>query len=292
MRFIKGIIIKGVGGLYSIKTQDGIFTCSARGLFRLKEITPLIGDRVDILADEGDGTGVISNIEPRKTELIRPRVANVTQAVIVFAVKKPLLNFELIDRFLIMSEQAGVKPLICINKSDLLKSDSGLKETLADYEKAGYRVLMVSAKSGDGLSELRPEFANHISVLAGPSGVGKSSLINALCPGKNLETGGLSAKIDRGKHTTRHAELMELEENSFIVDTPGFTSLNLEIDEQDLALYYPEFRPVVGECFFNNCFHETEPDCAVKAQVGGAIGESRYERYINLLKEIRGNKND
>ena len=280
--------MKGVGGLYSVKTESCIYDCSARGLFRLKEITPLVGDRVEIECDS-DQTGVICGIETRVNELIRPRVANVTQAAIVFAARKPAVSFELLDRFLIMSEQVNVTPLICINKVDLAKDDSALKEITGDYEKAGYRFLILSAKKGEGLDELRAALKNQISVLAGPSGVGKTSLINALTPERNLATGELSRKIDRGKHTTRHAELMELEKDSFLVDTPGFTSLNLTITEEGLATYYPEFRPYAGECFFNNCFHETEPDCAVKAQVGVTIGERRYERYLGFLKEIRGN---
>lgn len=286
---LDGRIIKGIGGLYSVDTKEGLFKCSIRGIFRKRKITPTIGDYVEIsIEDEKENTGNIEVIKDRKNILIRPRVSNIDLVIIVFAAKNPTTNLDLLDRFIILAEEQNLDILICINKTDLTdyKDIEYLKEL---YENIGYDVLFTNTTENTNINILYEYIKNKVSVFAGPSGVGKSSIINLIIPesNKKMEIGELSLKIQRGKHTTRHAELIEVYENTYIVDSPGFTSITLDhIDIKKLQNYFIEFDKYKEKCKYSNCIHANEPDCEVKAQVGISIDEKRYQRYINFLEEI------
>ena len=275
---LKGTIVKGIGGFYYVNTGCGVYECRARGKFRLEKVTPTVGDFVEIsVIDENGRKGSLDVIFARRNELIRPRVSNVDQAAIVFAAKSPALNPDLLDRFIILAERQKLDVIICINKIDIDKSEK-YKDIAEIYTKSGFKVIPLSAEEGTNIDLLREELNGKISVFAGPSGVGKSSLLNAVNPMLGLNTGEISAKIERGKHTTRHAELMEIFDGSFIVDSPGFTSLFLDdIEKDELQYYFREFRPYIGNCRFSGCSHIHEPECAVKAHVGGRINEMRYK---------------
>ena len=285
---INGTIIKGIGGFYYIDTENGVYECRARGIFRKEKLKPTVGDHVKIsVLDEKNKKGSLDVIEPRKNMLIRPRVSNVEQAVIVFASVSPDINIDLLDRFLILVSEQKLDVLICINKIDL-DEEKKYEYVKKLYEDSGYRVILLSAEKGVGIDEIKSALKDKISVFAGPSGVGKSSLINAISPDLQLKTGEISAKIERGKHTTRHAELMQIEENSYIVDSPGFTSLFLEhIPAEELQYHFKEFEPYINQCRYTGCSHIHEPDCAIKEQVGVNIRAERYERYVNLYNELR-----
>ena len=285
---INGTIIKGIGGFYYIDTENGVYECRARGIFRKEKLKPTVGDHVKIsVLDEKNKKGSLDVIEPRKNMLIRPRVSNVEQAVIVFASVSPDINIDLLDRFLILVSEQKLDVLICINKIDL-DEEKKYEYVKKLYEDSGYRVILLSAEKGVGIDEIKSALKDKISVFAGPSGVGKSSLINAISPDLQLKTGEISAKIERGKHTTRHAELMQIEENSYIVDSPGFTSLFLEhIPVEELQYHFKEFEPYINQCRYTGCSHIHEPDCAIKEQVGVNIRAERYERYVNLYNELR-----
>lgn len=287
----KGTIVKGIGGFYYVDTENGVYECRARGKFRKEKITPLVGDFVEIsIVDEVNKKGSLDVILPRKNELIRPRVANVEQAVIVFAAQSPTINLDLLDRFIILVEQQNLDVLICINKIDL-DENKDYKTIVETYREAGFRVVPISTYDGTNVDLLKKELKDRISVFAGPSGVGKSSLINSINGQLNLSTGTLSAKIERGKHTTRHAELMPLFENSFIVDSPGFTSLFFEhIQSTDLQYYFREFEPYLNDCRFTGCSHVKEIDCAVKENVGKTISKMRYDRYVTIYNELKDNE--
>ena len=284
---LKGTIVMGIGGFYYVNTGCGVYECRARGKFRLEKVTPTVGDFVEIsVIDENGRKGSLDVIFARRNELIRPRVSNVDQAAIVFAAKSPALNPDLLDRFIILAERQKLDVIICINKIDIDKSEK-YKDIAEIYTKSGFKVIPLSAEEGTNIDLLREELNGKISVFAGPSGVGKSSLLNAVNPMLGLNTGEISAKIERGKHTTRHAELMEIFDGSFIVDSPGFTSLFLDdIEKDELQYYFREFRPYIGNCRFSGCSHIHEPECAVKAHVGGRINEMRYNRYVNIYDEL------
>ena len=288
-----GLIIKGVGGAYTIKTTDGTYTCSARGIFRNRNTTPLVGDHVIItVTDEQKQIGTLHTIKPRENELRRPPAANIGQVIITVATAQPAFHAGLLDRFLLLVEHEDIPILICVNKSDLTPGkDSGFEP----YELAGYPLVYTCAITGYGLDELRKQMAGKLNLLAGPSGVGKSSLINALAPDLNLETGELSTKLDRGKHTTRHTEIFPLgdtPEHGYCFDTSGFTSLDIaHIQKNELAPLFKEFRPFINECKFNNCLHHREKDCAVKENVGRAIHPVRYESYVKLLTSDGNQRN-
>ncbi len=284
---VKGTIIKGVGGFYYVGTGNGIYECRARGKFRKERITPTVGDYAEItVIDEENKKGSLDNILSRKTYMIRPRVANVDQVIIIFAAAKPQLDPDMLDRFLILAEEQGLDIVICINKIDL-DPDEEYKKYADIYSSAGYRVIPVSAEKKINIEQLGDCLKDKISVVAGPSGVGKSSIINSLNPNLRLETGSVSRKIERGKHTTRHAQLMELYGNSFIVDSPGFTSLYIDnIKPEMLQEYFPEFTPYIGKCRFSSCVHIHEPDCNVKNNVGESINPARYDRYVKLYNEL------
>lgn len=282
---LTGVIVKGIGGFYYIKAEDGaVYECKARGVFRKEKIKPMIGDVVRI---ESDGEkGNIVAIQPRKTELIRPSVANIDTLVIVAATASPEPNLFLIDKMLVLSEQQGIRPILCLNKEDLHSGD----ELEKIYRTAGYPVVRVSAKTGEGVAELRALILGKTSAFTGLSGVGKSSILTLLLDAV-LQTGAVSDKIQRGKHTTRHVELFELPGGGFVLDTPGFSSLEAEgITASELYGYFPELAEVTG-CRFKGCSHISEPDCAVKALLAqGKIAASRYESYKALYELLKQKK--
>lgn len=285
---LKGRIIKGVGGLYFIKTSKGVIKSRARGVFRVEKLTPLIGDIVNIRISEEDNMGYIKEIEKRQTELLRPAVANVTQAIIVMSVKDPEINTWLLDKFLLMAEYENLDTVICFNKFDL---DEKRSYELKDiYEKAGYRVVITSVNPNKGIETLKAYLSDNISVFAGPSGVGKSSILNEIHEGFELEVGDVSAKSKRGKHTTRHIELFEIAEDSYVLDSPGFSSLKLDFikDETEVRDYFKEIHEYSKNCKFLSCLHNKEPGCGVKKAVEeNLIDENRYKNYLSLLDEVK-----
>ncbi len=284
---INGRIIKGVGGLYSVDTENGVFQCKARGVFRKRKIVPTVGDYVDItILDEKEKTGFIEKICERRTFMVRPRVANVDCCIITFAGASPDINFDLLDRFLILAEEKNIDVVICINKCDITKKE------VVDYVKRIYqpiyKVIFTDTINDVGIDELKEYIKNKVSVVAGPSGVGKSSLINKIVPFGIQKTGEISQKIERGKHTTREVELLLIDENTYIVDSPGFTSLSLEhIKPNELQFYFREFKEFIDKCRFNDCLHLHEPDCLIKENIGKTISEERYSRYEFLYNELQ-----
>jgi len=279
-----GIIIKGVGGAYTVLADGENYICNARGVFRNKNTTPFIGDGVIIsVTNEDKKIGTLHTIKPRKNKLRRPPVVNIDQVIITVATAQPAFNAGLLDRFLVLAEYEKIPVLICVNKADIIHAD----ESFAPYIQAGYPLVYTVAMEGRGLDGLRKHMAGKINVFAGPSGVGKSSLINALLPKLKLETGVLSAKLDRGKHTTRHSEIFALGESpadGYCVDTPGFTSLDVDnIPKRELAGLFIEFAQFSNECRFADCLHHHEIDCAVKEQVGEKVSRLRYESYVKML---------
>ena len=290
---INGKIIKGIGGFYYVDTENGLYECRARGIFRKNKITPLVGDRVSIsVVDEENKKGVVEEIEKRDTELVRPPIANVDKALIVFAIKNPAPNLSLLDRFIVLAEKENLEIVIVFTKVDLDADGELLEELKSIYEVSGYKVIPVSNKLKLNIDKIKEELKENTVVFAGPSGVGKSSLLNEVDKNFELKTGEVSDKIKRGKHTTRHAELLKLECGGMVADTPGFSSLTLDdIDESELKEYFIEFDKY-DECRFGSrCIHENEPSCAVKEAVeNGEISKKRYESYIQLLNEIRSGK--
>lgn len=288
---IEGVIIKGISGFYYVEDNMGsIFECKARGKFKKDGFSPMVGDRVYI-EQLDDGHGVISEILPRKNELIRPAVANIDQAVLVFAVKKPDLNYALLDKLLIFIEHHGIDALICINKSDL-DNENEIERIIQIYNEIGYDVIRTNGKTGEGIEELREKLKDRISVFAGPSGVGKSTIFNRIQSKVVMETGEISKKIERGKHTTRHAELIEISKGSFVVDTPGFSSLDLSfIKAEELQNSFREFAEYLGDCKYNSCLHFKENECRIKEMVAnGRISLERYNTYIEMLQELQENR--
>ncbi|MDE5910328.1 MAG: ribosome small subunit-dependent GTPase A [Lachnospiraceae bacterium] len=289
---MKGKIIKGIAGFYYVHTPVGVAECKAKGIFRKDKIKPLVGDDVEIeLSGDVPLTGNIIKILPRQSVLIRPASANIDQALVIFAIVKPNPNYNLLDRFLITMEQQALKAVICFNKKDLASLEEQ-KDLEKAYGECGYQVLFVSGTGRQGMDEIRKCLMGKTTVVAGPSGVGKSTIINALYPDANMETGEISRKIDRGKHTTRHAQLFALDESTFIMDTPGFTSLNLgEMEKEELQGYYPEFAEYEKNCRFGGCSHISEPVCGVKdALEAGKISQVRYRNYAVLYEELKNRK--
>lgn len=287
---MQGKIIKGIAGFYYVHTAEtGVFECKAKGIFRKEKIKPLVGDNVEIeLLDSQEMTGNITKILARKNALIRPAVANIDQALVIFAADKPKPNFNLLNRFLIMMEQRQIETVICFNKQDLVQPEE-LERLRAVFAPAGYRVLTVSARGKEGLEDIYKVLEGKTTTVAGPSGVGKSSLINLLSPEADMETGVLSEKIDRGKHTTRHSQLLYIDNETYIMDTPGFSSLYLTgIEKEELGCYFREFEQYEPFCRFQGCSHIHEPDCGVKAALAeGKISSIRYEDYVMLYEELK-----
>ena len=284
-------VIKMYNGFYYLQVagQEELLSCRLRGRIKRNKGAVVTGDYVEYQMLE-DGTGVIERCLPRRTLLKRPAVANIDQVLITFAARQPDLNQLLLNRFLVLAEWSGIPEIvICINKCDLLEEKV---DFLQDYVQAGYKLLMVSAQEGQGIQELKNLLTGRVTVFAGPSGVGKSSLLNAVDSNLELVTGKISDKIKRGKHTTRAACLLPLPEGGTVVDTPGFSAAELEnIDKAQLAHYFPEFRPYIEKCYYNTCTHSHEPDCAVKEAVAaGAICQARYEAYLNILQTINERK--
>ncbi|GFI47402.1 small ribosomal subunit biogenesis GTPase RsgA [Lachnospiraceae bacterium] len=290
---IRGKIIKGIAGFYYVYTPRGLVECKAKGIFRKENIKPLVGDNVEIsIVDEGLLQGNIVRILPRENELIRPASANIDQALVIFAITRPSPNYNLLDRFLITMGQQGLPAILCFNKQDLATEEEGrfLEEA---YRGSGHPLLFVSGQSRQGIEEIRSHLLGRTTVVAGPSGVGKSTIVNGLFPKANMETGEISQKTLRGKHTTRHAQLFALSEDTFIMDTPGFTSLNLgEMEKEELKSFYPEFAGHGQRCRFGSgCIHISEPSCGVKeALEEGKISKVRYGNYVMLFDELKNRK--
>ena len=287
---MQGKIVKGISGFYYVHVVGtGIYECKAKGVFRNRKVKPLVGDNVEIVVlDEEKHLGNVEEILPRKNELIRPAVSNIDMALVIFAAAKPDPNFNLLDRFLCMMEYQKVPVTICFNKCDLVSEEE--KENLQKiYAPAGYDILFTSVKTGENIDRLKTLLAEKTTTVAGPSGVGKSSLINELQTDVRMQTGAISDKIGRGKHTTRHSEIISIGQDTYIMDTPGFSSMDLQgFEKEDLWTCYPEFVPYEPECRFIGCSHIGEPDCGVKnALAEGKISRVRYDNYVMLYDEMK-----
>lgn len=285
-----GKIIKGISGFYYVYVEGaGLYECKAKGAFRKQKIKPLVGDNVEIaVIDEANKLGNVEKILPRKNELIRPAVSNIDMALVIFASAKPDPNFNLLDRFLCMMEYQKVPVTICFNKIDLVYQEK-LKEYSGIYEPAGYNVIFTCTKTKEGLGSIRSLLEGKTTTVAGPSGVGKSSIINCLQSDITMETGTISEKIERGKHTTRHSEIIPVSHDTYIMDTPGFSSMDVPgFEKENLWTCYPEFVRHEPYCRFIGCSHINEPDCGVKAAVeDGEISPVRYENYKLLYEELK-----
>ncbi|MER1246382.1 ribosome small subunit-dependent GTPase A [Bacillus sp. C10(2022)] len=285
----EGKIIKALSGFYYVLDGDQVIQCRGRGVFRKNKVIPLVGDDVVYQADN-DKEGYILEIKDRFNELVRPPISNVDQAVLVFSAKEPTFSTSLLDRFLVLVEAGDIRPIICITKMDLVDDDA-LKEQIhqyaEDYRNIGYSVYLTSMKSGRGIEDIIPHFQDKITVFAGQSGVGKSSLLNAISPDLELKTAGISAHLGRGKHTTRHVELIDIN-GGLVADTPGFSSLEFAgIEAEDLGQTFLEIGEKSAECKFRGCLHIKEPNCAVKRAVeNGEIAQYRYNHYVEFLTEI------
>ena len=287
---MQGKIIKGIAGFYYVHAEDGnIYECKAKGVFRNKKIKPLVGDNVEMdVINATELTGNVADILPRKNELIRPAVANIDQTLVVFASLSPAPNFNLLSRFLVMMDYQEIPTIICFNKSDQVSADE-LKKITEVFEGSGAKIIVTSVVTGEGMEALREVLKGKTTSFAGPSGVGKSSILNEIFPDANSKTGNISEKINRGKHTTRHSEIFYLGEDTYIMDTPGFTSLDYNVVEaENLHYYFGEFEEYEGQCRFNGCVHINEPACAVKNAVeSGEINKTRYDIYTEMYQELK-----
>jgi len=287
---MQGKIVKGIAGFYYVHVvESGLYECKAKGIFRKEKMKPLVGDVVEIdVLDEAEKKGNIVDIRERQNELIRPAVANIDQALVVFAVTKPKPHFNLLDRFLVMMESKNIPVILCFNKKDIANEPEiqTLKEI---YQSCGYQIVFTSALEKENVEELKELLHGKTTAIAGPSGVGKSSLINIFQPEAKMETGSISEKIERGKHTTRHSELIWIEDDTYIMDTPGFSSLYTnEFEKEELKYYFTEFSEYEGKCRFQGCDHVHEPGCAVKdALEAGKIHPVRYDNYLEMYKELK-----
>ena len=287
---MQGKIIKGIAGFYYVYAEDGnTYECRAKGIFRKDKRKPLVGDNVDItVLDEKELEGSVTGIHKRRNSLIRPAVANVDQALVIFAVRQPDPNYQLLDRFLITMEQQEIPSIICFNKKDLAEQEE-LERMYQIYSSCGYQVLLTSAEQEEGISQIRRILEGKTTVVAGPSGVGKSSLTNLLQGEVSMETGEISKKLKRGRHTTRHAQLLTVGEHTYLMDTPGFSSLFVEgMEKEELRFHYPEFAEYEGACRFQGCVHVHEPGCVVKQAVEeGKIHSQRYQNYVSFYEELK-----
>jgi len=281
---VEGLVLKALSGFYYVETEKGLIECRARGKFRLEGISPLVGDRV-VVTDINDGRGVLYEILPRKNFFVRPAVANIDQLVIIASEAIPVTDPFLIDRLLTIAELRGCDALIVVNKCDIERP----KRLTPMYKNAGYRAVNVSAKTGEGIDELAAEIKDRVSVFTGNSGVGKSSILNALEPGLKIPTAEVSRKLGRGKHTTRHVELFKLKNGAIVADTPGFAAFDAQEDllEKDRLQYaFREFAPYLDKCRFRDCRHLKESGCAVLAAVeAGKIHPSRHLSYLRLYEQ-------
>ena len=284
MQMVKGIIIKALSGFYYVRTENGILECKARGRFRLDGTSPLVGDRV-VCSVDSQKRGRIDHVEDRRNWFVRPAVANIDALVFIAANTNPVTDPFLIDRVSVIAEDSDCELIVCVNKTDI---DPG--NTLTDiFTKAGFTVVSTSCETCEGMDELRKVMRGKVCAFTGNSGVGKSSILNALMPGANIKTGEVSDKLGRGKHTTRHVELYELGDGTYVADTPGFASFDLEmmnvIPKEQLQYDFIDFAPYIGKCRFNNCAHLKEPGCAVTEAVReGLISPSRYRSYQRLYE--------
>ncbi|MBY0011058.1 ribosome small subunit-dependent GTPase A [Paenibacillus typhae] len=296
----EGIIIKALSGYYYVKplhdgnivTEEEAVQCRGRGILKKKGTSPLVGDRIIYILTE-NGEGMVDEILPRESELIRPPVANVKLAVLLFSVREPDMNLNLLDKFLVHIEHSGLEPLIVLTKQDLAEDDGQATAQVKDlYEKIGYEVLVTSSLNGSGSEELRTRLAGVISVFSGQSGVGKSTLLNRLVPSLELETGEISMRLGRGRHTTRHVELIDIGGGGFVADTPGFSQLDfLELGVEELSVCFREFASYAESCKFRGCSHLHEPGCKViEAWQAGEIADSRYEHYKLFYNEMKDKK--
>ncbi|MBD1380000.1 ribosome small subunit-dependent GTPase A [Metabacillus arenae] len=288
----QGKIMKALSGFYYVLDNDHVFQCRGRGVFRKNKVTPLVGDEV-VYQAENDREGYILEIGNRKNELIRPPIANIDQAILVFSAVEPGFSSLLLDRFLVLIEANNITPVICISKVDLADGEKkeAIYEFAKDYEAIGYEVILTSTISKEGIHDLLPLFKHKTSVFAGQSGVGKSSLLNVLKPELDLKTSNISTHLGRGKHTTRHVELLMVGQG-LVADTPGFSSLDfLGIEAEELSAYFPEISEKSADCKFRGCTHVKEPKCAVKAAVEAEeIKTYRYEHYLSFMEEIKDRK--
>ena len=287
---MQGKIVKGIAGFYYVHVvESGLYECKAKGIFRKEKLKPLVGDMVEIdILDETEKKGNIVKILERKNELIRPAVANIDQALVVFAVTKPKPHFNLLDRFLIMMESKDIPVILCFNKKDIA-TEPEIQELKEIYAACGYQMIFTSALEEDNVDEVKQLLRGKTTAIAGPSGVGKSALINIFQPDAKMETGSISEKIERGRHTTRHSELIWIEENTYIMDTPGFSSLYTnEFEKEELKYYFREFEQYEGQCKFLGCDHIHEPGCRVKqALEEGGIHPVRYQNYLEMYQELK-----
>lgn len=287
---MRGKIIKGIAGFYYIYAEDGnVYECKAKGIFRKDNFKPLVGDNVEItVLNEEEKEGSVTSILPRRNSLIRPAVANVDQAFLIFAMENPKPNFLLLDRFLIMMKQQEIPAVICFNKKDVGEKEE-MEKLYEIYTGCGYRVVLSSTYEGEGMDEIHEILKGKTTVVAGPSGVGKSSITNCMQGEVQMETGEISKKLKRGKHTTRHSQVIPVEKNTFLVDTPGFSSLYLtDMKEEELRDYFPEFVMYEPQCRFQGCMHIHEPGCAVKKALSeGKISQQRYDNYLALYEELK-----
>ncbi|MGG3466624.1 ribosome small subunit-dependent GTPase A [Neobacillus pocheonensis] len=288
----EGKIVKALSGFYYVFHNDELIQCRGRGVFRKNKVTPLVGDEV-VFQAENELEGYILEVKERKNELVRPPIANVDQAILVFSAVEPDFSTVLLDRFLVLVEFNHIEPLICITKMDLTSSEQKklIMDYAAQYQTAGYEVILTSSETETGIEQLNPHLENKISVFAGQSGVGKSSLLNVLRPDLELKTNDISSHLGRGKHTTRHVELIKIG-NGLVADTPGFSSLEFtNIDAEDLTSCFPELQEASENCKFRGCLHISEPKCGVKQAVeSGEIPTYRYEHYVDFLQEIKDRK--